>query len=367
MNKTSYWRLMICGAPLLLGSCAQVPHTEQPAQIQALFRVSNSDGSAYGCYLLGIYYAGQNRPDKAEAAFRQAIQLDPNMADARNALAMIYSAQGRYDEAAIELVKAVRASPATAKFHNNLGYVYYLKEDYAGAVSEFRSALARNPYHALASNNLEASCERLGVVAQRRLVLLARGQSRDPVPAPCAKPSLANNPIYEAVAKLVDEARVHPWWGEFTKAIGMPAVAPDDAVAEPSGSPRDFRLEIANGNGVPGLARRMRNILHQSGSPQPRVTNLKSFTQRDSAIQYRTGFHEAALLLSLKMSAHPRLFHQADMSQATDVRLVLGKDIAAHSELTVQESSGSERFADAVPLSSATMSGESHARHLVRE
>lgn len=371
MNKTAYMRLLKYGATLMLGSCAQLPHTQTSAEIKPFYRVSNSPGSAYGYYLLGTYYAGQKRGEQAAEAFRQAIQIDPDLAEAHNALAMLHAGEGRYDEAVGNLVIAARVSPKVAKFHNNLGYVYHLKADYAGAVSEFRSALALDARYALASNNLQASCERLGVVAQRHLVVLAQGESRLLEAAPCAATSLAHHSGPDIGEKLLDTTLTYLRRGaamltSFTTSQADAVVA-DTAVSGPSESTRAFRLEIANGNGTPGLAYRVRDALRQGGSPPPRITNMKSFTQRDTAIQYRLGFHEAARLLSLKIPTHPRLFRDADISPAVDVRLMLGKDITARTAMAIKEYSVSERFAGAAPEGKQAMSGASNARTIAKE
>ena len=371
MNKSFFWRMLKYSAALALGSCAQVPHTPHTAPIEPLFRVSNSPGSAYGYVLLGAYYAGQNRTGKAAEAYRQAIELDPDMVEARNALAMLHAEEGRYDEAVNDLVIAVRLSPKAAKFHNNLGYVYHLKADYAAAVDEFRSALALDAHHALASNNLQASCDRLAVVAQRHPLVLAQGDSRLLEAVPCGASSLADHPGYDTAEKLLDTALAYLRRGAaLATSFAMAqadAVAPEAAVAGSSKNTRAFRLEIANGNGIPGLARRVRDALRQGDSPAPRLTNMKSFTQRDTAIQYRLGFHEAARLLSLKIPTHPRLFHDPEIAPAVDVRLMLGKDITARAAMAIQEYSASERFAAAAREGKEAMSGESNARTIARE
>lgn len=358
MNKTSYSRLLKYGATFMLGSCAQIPHTQAPTPIQPLFRISNSVGSAYGSYILGTYYAGQNRFDKAVEAYSQAIELEPDMAEARNARAMLYAEQGRYDEAIGDLVSAVHASPKAAKLHNNLGYVHHLNGDYASAVGEFRSALALDAHHVLASNNLQASCEKMGVGAQRRLVVLAQGEARllETAP-PCAEPSRANHLAADTADKLLERARTFLRRGVAMVAslpqglniAGGDAGAPDFAVTEAPASTRAFRLEIANGSGVAGSARRVRDALQQGGMPAPRLKNLKSFTQRDTAIQYRRGFDEVARLLSQRIPSHPRIFHDTGIGPEVDVRLVLGKDITARAERAIRDYSISDRHAGATP------------------
>lgn len=355
MNKTSYWRVLKYGAVFMLGSCASMPHTQPATSIEPFFRVSNSIGSAYGSYILGTYYAGQNRSDKAAEAYSQAIELEPDLAEARNARAMLRAEQGRYDEAVSDLVIAVRTSPKSAKLHNNLGYVYYLQANYAGAVEQFRSALALDAHHALASNNLQASCEKLGAGAPQRLVMLAQGDLRVLEAAPCVAANQADELAAIETDTLLETALTYLRRGaaivsslpRHFDADRGDAAAPQVAVIERAEGPRPVRLEIANGNGVLGLARKMRDALHQAGSPAPRLMNLKSFTQRTTAIQYRRGFDEAARLLSLRIPSHPDRFHDESIGSAVDVRLVLGKDLTAQAERAIRKSAVSARNAGA--------------------
>lgn len=367
MNKSFYRRVLKLSAALMLGSCAQLPHTQPGRPIEPLFRVSNSSGSAYGYFLLGTYYSGQSRSEKAAEAYRQAIQLDPDMVEARNALAMLHAEEGQYDEAVRDLVTAIRLSPKAAKLHNNLGYVYHLKADYAAAVNEFRSALALDAHHALAANNLQTSCERLDVVTQRRLVLLAQRESRRFETFPCAAPPLANELGFGTVERLLDTALTFLRRGpDMATSFTNGRADRDAAVAGRSESAHGFRLEIVNGNGVPGLARRVRETLREEDAAAARLSNMKSFTQRETAIQYRPGFHEEARLLSLKFPTHPRLFHHTDLGPAVDVRLILGKDITAAVEAAITKYSVSERLADGTHYVSEAISGESNARATTR-
>ena len=364
-------RLALCALPLLV-SCTQFAQIDQSPRVQPFFRVSNSLGSAHGYYLLGAYYDGQNRLDQAETAYRQAIEIDPDAVDARNALAMLHSARHQYDEAITELEKAVRKAPTVAKLHNNLGYVYYLNKDHAGAINEFRLALALDPYHALALNNLEASCDQLDVFARERVVLLTPDPLRHTRSGPCAAPanvSLAGvdgaAPASAPLSTLLDRVIMKVKQATHFLIAQPEGRVPDEVVAAPAAQPT-FRLEIANGNGAVGLARRMRDALQQEGGPPPRLTNLKPFTQRETVIQFRAGFEEAARSLSLQLSAHPVQLVAADITPASDVRLILGHDIAAGSDLIVTAGSAAARDAGKVTESAAHIAAKPSGREIAQ-
>ena len=107
MNKSTYWRVLKYSVALTLGGCAILPNRQPVATVEPMFRVSNSPGSAYGYFLLGAYYSGQRRNEKAAEAYRQALQLDPEMVEAHNALAIVMP-----KVAAMTRRCAILASPA---------------------------------------------------------------------------------------------------------------------------------------------------------------------------------------------------------------------------------------------------------------
>jgi tetratricopeptide (TPR) repeat protein len=65
---------------------------------------------------LGNVYADLGRHADAEAAYRQAIDLDPDDADYHNNLGNVYRVQGRYDEAEAAFRQAIDLNPKDAAF-----------------------------------------------------------------------------------------------------------------------------------------------------------------------------------------------------------------------------------------------------------
>jgi hypothetical protein len=104
------------------------------------------------------------------------------------------------------------------------------------------------------------------------------------------------------------------------------AVAPKPAVqALPKAEKvRMARLEVSNGNGVTGMARRFRNLLGQMGIPVDRLSNDKPYKQVATTIQYSPGFEKQAASLQKALQGKAQL--SSRQLAASDVRLVLGKD-----------------------------------------
>src|SRR5262245_4893903 len=70
---------------------------------------------------LGKALMGKSQLEQAEAECREALRLNPGLAEAHNNLGAVLRARGRMDEAIAECRKAVRLRPGYAEAHNNLG------------------------------------------------------------------------------------------------------------------------------------------------------------------------------------------------------------------------------------------------------
>jgi Flp pilus assembly protein TadD len=76
----------------------------------------------------------------AEAAFRKAIQLDPNNAQAHNNLGFALFEQGKVEEAIAEYRHALRINPNDAMAHNNLGAALFTQGKVEEAIAELKQA-----------------------------------------------------------------------------------------------------------------------------------------------------------------------------------------------------------------------------------
>jgi Flp pilus assembly protein TadD len=87
----------------------------------------------------------QGQWQAAVAAYRQALQLAPELVTARNRLGVTLNKLGRHHEASTELRAAVQRSPGTAFLHNNLGFSLYLEGHYAEAERALARAVELQP------------------------------------------------------------------------------------------------------------------------------------------------------------------------------------------------------------------------------
>jgi len=144
-----------------------------------------------------------------------------------------------------------------------------------------------------------------------------------------------NANVYELRARVAtDPVAVAPAAAPVVAAVApKPAV---QAVAQ-ADKVRMARLEVANGNGVTGMARRFRRLLGQIGIPVDRLSNDKPYKQVATTIQYSPGFEKQAASLQKALQGKAQL--ASKQLAASDVRLVLGKD-AQVSLTAVTEAAG---------------------------
>jgi adenylate cyclase len=106
--------------------------------------LDESDGLSYG--LLGSVYTWMRQYEKAIAAGKRAIELDPNGADLHMYLGWTLNFAGRPDEAIEYLNKAIRLNPSpTLGYFEGMGRSYLLKGNYEKALTEFKKALQLAP------------------------------------------------------------------------------------------------------------------------------------------------------------------------------------------------------------------------------
>lgn len=90
----------------------------------------------------GLAQLESQRPryDKAEKSFKRALELNPNLLQARFGLGYVYSTQGRDDEAEKVYRQMLRLVPESdsANIHFSLGVLYLKRGDQSLAQEELR-------------------------------------------------------------------------------------------------------------------------------------------------------------------------------------------------------------------------------------
>lgn len=349
-----------------------------PWSITPIITTSNTNDKPEVMYQMGRYYQGQNRYDLAIEAYQKALAIDSGFVEARNGLGVVYSRQGKYREAIEAFLAAVQQEPKASHIYSNLGYAYYLQGQYGESVAALQQATALDPANQRALNNLglayakagskgesdQAFVQAANVTAVTTDVLVATTaaplQSASPLPvvgeSVDAVPSAETNvvpasqlvvPRSEVLILVLpkDRGAIRPASAALTisvvdSRVKLVQLAPNVyelhtqqysaepmqvAVAADVPSAVKVRVEVANGNGVTGMAGKVGQFLRSQGYPVARLTNQKPFQVRMTQIQYRDGHLAEAQFLKSSLPEVPELVLRNDMRADIGVRLVLGK------------------------------------------
>jgi protein O-mannosyl-transferase len=101
----------------------------------------------------GKLLANQGRLDSAQAAFNIAAWLRPGDADARENLGLVLAQQGKLDEAMAQFQDALRLQPDARIWHHLAG-IQAMKGQVKEAIASFQHAIELKPDFAPALNNL---------------------------------------------------------------------------------------------------------------------------------------------------------------------------------------------------------------------
>jgi tetratricopeptide (TPR) repeat protein len=112
----------------------------------------------------GVNLAKQQNMEGAEAAFRRAIQMDPNFAEAYANLGSILANQNKLAESLPNFENAIRLKPNSPEFHYMLGQVLYAQNKMADAVESVKKArdLFRKQGKTQEANTLEQVLKDMG-------------------------------------------------------------------------------------------------------------------------------------------------------------------------------------------------------------
>jgi tetratricopeptide (TPR) repeat protein len=117
-------------------------------------QLAKIDATGQHHFLLGQLYAASNQMDFAEAAYKQAVELDPNLNAAYGQLAQIYVQSNRTDEALVQLDKGLERNPKNVSVMMIKGMLQHQKGAVEDAQLTYEGLLGVNPNFAPAANNL---------------------------------------------------------------------------------------------------------------------------------------------------------------------------------------------------------------------
>jgi serine/threonine protein kinase/cytochrome c-type biogenesis protein CcmH/NrfG len=103
---------------------------------------------------LGVAYDARGQADMAIGEYREALRLNPDLADAHNNMGTALRAKGQLEEAIREYLVALELKPGHAMARHNLGLSYACRGDYDSAIQEYTEAIRLKPAFVEARINL---------------------------------------------------------------------------------------------------------------------------------------------------------------------------------------------------------------------
>ncbi len=145
---------LVCAANISLSVRAESPVKN--------ILVQNTGANEY--FQQGLSLAAQQDREGAEAAFRRAIQIDPNFAEAYANLGSLLANQNKLAEAVPNFQTAIRLKPNVPEFYYMFGQVLYAQDKISDAVESFKKArdLLKKQGKTQEANSLERVIKSMG-------------------------------------------------------------------------------------------------------------------------------------------------------------------------------------------------------------
>ena len=119
-----------------------------------MFSVKARNGQAESNYKLGLYFQERKRHNLAIEEFEKAVEQQPDMARAYNAMGLSNDKLGKPSQALHCFQLAIKLDPQMDSAYNNLGYSYLLEDDLDAASATFQKAIALIDQNKRYRNNL---------------------------------------------------------------------------------------------------------------------------------------------------------------------------------------------------------------------
>ncbi|MGH8807712.1 MAG: type IV pilus biogenesis/stability protein PilW [Noviherbaspirillum sp.] len=140
---------------MLLAGCASSPVANSPGELQTVSDQTDSQKRARIRLQLAVGYYEQRQMAVALDEIKQALQADPNFAEAYGMRGLIYMDMGETRLAEDSFLQAIRLVPNSPDFNNNYGWFLCQNGRERQSISYFEAALKNRAYQspAKALNN----------------------------------------------------------------------------------------------------------------------------------------------------------------------------------------------------------------------
>lgn len=296
-------------------------------------------------YKLGRYYQKRGKHKLAADEFIKAIKLDNRFIAAYNGLGMAYDALLDCDKADKAYSLALSYGPNIAYILNNYGCSRILCDDFDLAIELLARAATLDGKSTKIANNLRLAEARMlyenpaiSLAPQEQKIL--QEQALPPVQtSPLVawhEPLDVNNRKKTDNNSLQQTTIVQSPLDDVQSQDPVPTLVDQKKhlVRQPAQKKTNDRVlrgvEISNGNGVTGLAKRSAKFFKSQGFSVKRITNAPNFGYQTSVILYREGCFKLANEIAKILPGSQDVEKVTDLGRPSiGVRLVLGGDLKA--------------------------------------
>ena len=338
---------------------------------------------------LGYSYLLQGNHEEAISAFQRAIALNAKENRFHNNLGLAYAINGQLDKALEEFKLGGDASKA----HFNVAQFYHKRGLYQLAQFHYSTALTLDPSFVHARLALKAVNALVRILKPEALPIDAKeenqsepfafGQMEPERPAspvsfvtpdtpPVSKHLLDKGADLNARAgsEAIDsQGRMVPTESQkveredestlkhaLSRSAESEKLVPPISIEKPklqteifplhdshlkgkdSMVLKRFGIEVSNGNGTTGMARKVGRYLKTRGLEVSRLTNANHFNYRVSRIYYQEGYQEAASHLAGQLPALDGIEETKRFDRPNiKIKVLIGKDLVPHQRSLVKE------------------------------
>ena len=308
---------------------------------------------------LGVSYDQLREFKNAIHFYKLAIKIDPNLDYVYNNLGFSYLLRGDYGRAIDTFHKAIKLDEKNKRFRNNLGLAYAKKGEYEQALAQFRitgDEVSANhklgqilykegkyelagKYNALSSQTKVSSHTAPSSVS-------SDGIEKDPQPEMLQEPIIHESRTPQKQDEVTAELKRMDFdtkssqnnYSETTSISKnrLPSIENSEEVNEISNRENhiskdytvEFEIEISNGNGVDGMAKRLGNYLTQKGFKVTRLRNARSFNHETTKIFYYNGYAQDVSRLLKEIPVEYDKKNLIELKQTgKHIKILIGKDI----------------------------------------
>lgn len=334
-----------------------------------LSSVRKVDGNIAFQYRLALYFQKRNRHKNALEVIKEVIREDATYEKAYNAMGVSYDYLGDYNRAIHSYKLALKINPDLDYVYNNLGYSHLINGNLDSAIDAFYKAITLNNQNKRYHNNLGLAYTQKGqfelafeqfidagdetsanyklakLLYQEGKYELARKYMNRAIQLEASVDNEASDPIlskekFAESSLTVEEKYPKSKSPTFISSLDQKSTEEDKRSAEylpVSRSQKESKvlaeIEVLNGNGIEGMARKIGNYLKTKGFNVTQLRNANSFDHIESKVFYDSCQVEDAYRLMQEITIHPNMKNILELKGLDHkIRLLIGKDMVPHDD-----------------------------------